>query len=238
MESAETRPLAVVTGASSGIGRELAVQFAENGFDLIVAAEDERIHAAAVNAGAGAGGDFARDNDLADELRLIALNVTGAVQLAKRAAGDDRGRPRGRAVHLLDRRDRARPLSRDQAAVGLHRAQGRRFRVLRPDAGGGRGGVEVPGDDSVTGLAGDEFLNGGADGLELPFVLVVELPVGEVVDQPDTVQRCGGEDVGDQAGAGEIGGAAGDVDVQPDDLADRRAVPGGGWSSPRVFPMC
>lgn len=36
------RPLAVVTGASSGIGRALAAQFAENGY-------------------------FARDNELADE---------------------------------------------------------------------------------------------------------------------------------------------------------------------------
>jgi uncharacterized protein len=35
-----TRPLALVTGASSGIGFELAKQFAEHGFDLIVAAED------------------------------------------------------------------------------------------------------------------------------------------------------------------------------------------------------
>jgi short-subunit dehydrogenase len=34
------RPLALVTGASSGIGRELAKQFAQNGFDLIIAAED------------------------------------------------------------------------------------------------------------------------------------------------------------------------------------------------------
>jgi uncharacterized protein len=34
------RPLALVTGASSGIGRELAKQFAEHGFDLVVAAED------------------------------------------------------------------------------------------------------------------------------------------------------------------------------------------------------
>jgi short-subunit dehydrogenase len=34
------RPLALVTGASSGIGRELAKQFAENGFDLIIAAEN------------------------------------------------------------------------------------------------------------------------------------------------------------------------------------------------------
>ncbi len=32
--------LAIVTGASSGIGLELAKQFATNGFDLIVAAED------------------------------------------------------------------------------------------------------------------------------------------------------------------------------------------------------
>ena len=48
MEAASNpRPLAVVTGASSGIGRELAKQFAENGFDLIVAAEDAEIEAAA-----------------------------------------------------------------------------------------------------------------------------------------------------------------------------------------------
>jgi uncharacterized protein len=37
----DSRNLALVTGASSGIGRELAKQFAQNGFDLIVAAEDE-----------------------------------------------------------------------------------------------------------------------------------------------------------------------------------------------------
>jgi short-subunit dehydrogenase len=41
------RPLALVTGASSGIGRELAKQFVENGFDLVIAAEDEQIEAAA-----------------------------------------------------------------------------------------------------------------------------------------------------------------------------------------------
>lgn len=33
-----TRPLAVVTGASNGIGYELAKQFAQNGFDLLVTA--------------------------------------------------------------------------------------------------------------------------------------------------------------------------------------------------------
>ncbi|MEU9414943.1 SDR family NAD(P)-dependent oxidoreductase [Streptomyces sp. NPDC048272] len=40
-------PLAVVTGASSGIGYELAKQFAEHGYDLIIAAEDAAITNAA-----------------------------------------------------------------------------------------------------------------------------------------------------------------------------------------------
>ncbi len=40
--------LALVTGASSGIGLELGLQFADNGFDLIVNAEDAAIEAAAV----------------------------------------------------------------------------------------------------------------------------------------------------------------------------------------------
>jgi uncharacterized protein len=123
MTNPERRPLALVTGASSGIGYGLASVFCEAGFDLVVAAEDpviaaaaasfsrrgvavkavqadlatydgvERLYAAlhgrtpaavAINAGVGVSGDFARDNDLADELRLISLNVTGAVHLAKR----------------------------------------------------------------------------------------------------------------------------------------------------------
>ncbi|MFP8907389.1 SDR family NAD(P)-dependent oxidoreductase [Streptomyces atacamensis] len=45
--TAEHRPLALVTGASSGIGLELARQFAEHGFDLLVNAEDDRLTAAA-----------------------------------------------------------------------------------------------------------------------------------------------------------------------------------------------
>jgi uncharacterized protein len=40
------RQLAVVTGASSGIGFELAKVFASEGFDLIVAAEDEELETA------------------------------------------------------------------------------------------------------------------------------------------------------------------------------------------------
>jgi short-subunit dehydrogenase len=41
------KPLAIVTGASSGIGLELAREFAEHGFDLVIAAENEGIEAAA-----------------------------------------------------------------------------------------------------------------------------------------------------------------------------------------------
>src|SRR3954462_5536603 len=47
METSSARPLALVTGASSGIGLELAKQFAEHDFDLILAAEDEELAAAA-----------------------------------------------------------------------------------------------------------------------------------------------------------------------------------------------
>src|SRR3954447_8178510 len=43
------RPFAVVTGASSGIGYELAKQFAEHGYDLLIAAEDDAITQAAAN---------------------------------------------------------------------------------------------------------------------------------------------------------------------------------------------
>jgi short-subunit dehydrogenase len=47
MASTNERPYAVVTGASSGIGYELADQFAQHGFDLLVAAEDDGIRSAA-----------------------------------------------------------------------------------------------------------------------------------------------------------------------------------------------
>jgi short-subunit dehydrogenase len=42
-----TRPLAVVTGASTGIGYELAKCCAEEGFDLVVAADEAEIDKAA-----------------------------------------------------------------------------------------------------------------------------------------------------------------------------------------------
>ena len=134
----DTKPLAVVTGASSGIGFELAKQFAGNGFDLLVNAEDEGIgsaagqlraagahvqsvrvdlstyegveefyvaivstgrpvSAAALNAGVGQGGAFV-DTDLADELRIIDLNVTSTVHLAKRLLRDMVARDDGRVL--------------------------------------------------------------------------------------------------------------------------------------------
>jgi short-subunit dehydrogenase len=46
-----TKQLAVVTGASSGIGLELAKQFAKNGFDLVICAEDTGIFEAAKQLG-------------------------------------------------------------------------------------------------------------------------------------------------------------------------------------------
>jgi short-subunit dehydrogenase len=122
MADAAGHRLAVVTGASSGIGLELARQFAGHGFDLVVAAEDEGLDAVAIglrapgaevvavrtdlathegveelarrveavgrpvdalaiNAGVGVSGRFV-ETDVAAHLRLIELNVTGAVHLA------------------------------------------------------------------------------------------------------------------------------------------------------------
>lgn len=47
MNPSLTRPLAVVTGASSGIGYELAKQFAQNGFDLVVTSTGSSVNEAA-----------------------------------------------------------------------------------------------------------------------------------------------------------------------------------------------
>jgi uncharacterized protein len=125
-DGATGRPLALVTGASSGIGLELARVFVDNGYDVLVSAEDDELYAAesslagngaevravqadlstpegverlwsavaaggrpldavALNAGIGVNGDFTRDIPLEDDLRLIAVNVTAVVHLAKRA---------------------------------------------------------------------------------------------------------------------------------------------------------
>jgi short-subunit dehydrogenase len=47
MEGVMKKPLAIVTAASSGIGLELAILCAQEGFDLLVAADETEIHEAA-----------------------------------------------------------------------------------------------------------------------------------------------------------------------------------------------
>jgi len=48
-QTGTVRPLALVTGASSGIGYALADQFAQHGYDLVIAAEDGGLAEAAHN---------------------------------------------------------------------------------------------------------------------------------------------------------------------------------------------
>ena len=139
MNTQRQRPFAVVTGASSGIGFELAKVFAEEGFDLLITAEDEELDAAqrelnqiaasvestredlsteqgverlyeriratarpvdviALNAGIGAGGDFAREIELRKVLRLVDLNVRSTVHLCKLVVEDMVARDEGRIL--------------------------------------------------------------------------------------------------------------------------------------------
>jgi NAD(P)-dependent dehydrogenase (short-subunit alcohol dehydrogenase family) len=99
------KPLAVVTGASSGIGFELAKQFATNDYNLLIAAEDAELEtwcikatgavdALALNAGIGAGGSFAGPDDdrtlLEQELQIVDLNVRSTIASTM---PDDKGDP-------------------------------------------------------------------------------------------------------------------------------------------------
>ncbi|HEX3867619.1 MAG TPA: SDR family NAD(P)-dependent oxidoreductase [Gemmatimonadaceae bacterium] len=77
-----TRQLALVTGASSGIGLELARLFAQNDYDLVIAAEDASIDAAATELRAMGGAVEAMQVDLATR--------DGVERLAARFGSDRR----------------------------------------------------------------------------------------------------------------------------------------------------
>jgi short-subunit dehydrogenase len=82
MTSTQNRPLAVVTGASSGIGLELAKQFAGNGYDLLLTA-DEPLDTAVAEIGA--------DGALIETVQADLSDPQGVEQLAAAIAGA--GRP-------------------------------------------------------------------------------------------------------------------------------------------------
>jgi short-subunit dehydrogenase len=79
----ETRPLALVTGASSGIGLELAREFASHGYDLVVAAEDPAIQQAA--------GDLSRTGAHVEAVQVDLATDEGVDELYRRVTGT--GRP-------------------------------------------------------------------------------------------------------------------------------------------------
>jgi uncharacterized protein len=83
MGTVNTRRLAIVTGASSGIGLELARQCAANGFDLIVCAESQEIDRVASELASGGAQVRAIVADLATR--------AGVEQLAR--AAQEAGRP-------------------------------------------------------------------------------------------------------------------------------------------------
>ncbi len=138
---AETRSakFAVVTGGSSGIGYHLARIFAQNGYDVLITAENDAVQKAAaelgqlggsikavqadlanyeeveklwqaieaegrpvdaiaINAGIGAGGEFATETSLDQELNIVQLNVASTVHLAKRAVQQMVPRGKGRIL--------------------------------------------------------------------------------------------------------------------------------------------
>jgi uncharacterized protein len=140
MDTTDLRPLAVITGGSSGIGYELARQFALHDYDLLIAADDparlaeaaQSLHTAGaprvetcsadlaheagvralqeciqalgrpvdvlcVNAGVGLGGPFV-ETDLDKEIRMINLNIVGAVVLTKAVLRDMVARDRGKIL--------------------------------------------------------------------------------------------------------------------------------------------
>src|SRR4051812_35056660 len=73
MASESSSQFAVVTGASSGIGLELARQFAQHGFDLLICAENQEIERAA--------GELRSEGQKVDALRVDLATYDGVEQL-------------------------------------------------------------------------------------------------------------------------------------------------------------
>ena len=96
METLHDRPLAIVTGASTGIGYELARCCAQNGFDLLIAADETQIEEAAVELRTYGGAVDAIIADLAtrqgvDELCEAARGRPVAALLANAGRGLGKG---------------------------------------------------------------------------------------------------------------------------------------------------
>jgi short-subunit dehydrogenase len=112
------QPLAVVTGASSGIGRELALIAAREGFDLIVAADTpldsvvaelqavgaqvdairgRPVAALLANAGHGLGRGFL-DQDFDQVVHVIETNITGTLCLVQKVGQQMRANGQGRIL--------------------------------------------------------------------------------------------------------------------------------------------
>src|SRR5688500_5310348 len=128
---ASTRPLAVVTGASSGIGLELARQFAENGFDLIVTAEADELQEAARSVESSGASVEAVQADLTTEGGVDALYArikadgrpvaAAALNAGIGSGGEFKDTPLDRELDLIDLNVRstvhlAKYLVRDMAA--------------------------------------------------------------------------------------------------------------------------
>jgi len=84
-----SKPFAIVTGASSGIGLELAIICAQEGFDLLIAADRPEIHTAAQRIREFAAEGCCRRNR---PRHVIDTNVTGTIYLVQLVGRDMRKR--------------------------------------------------------------------------------------------------------------------------------------------------